>query len=1353
MIGPLASLRGDNPRIVAIRDQVAQLIARQVGARRLPPLLITGETGTGKGLLAWAIHQTGPRRTGPFVDVNCAAIPDSLLESELFGYERGAFTDARQAKPGLLHTAHGGTLFLDEIGLLPAALQGKLLGVLEDRGVRRLGGTRKEAVDIAVLAATSVDLRRAVSERRFRQVLYHRLAVITLELPPLRRRGADVLMLAEHFLARACADYGLSPRVLLPEAQRVLTGYSWPGNVRQLANAMERVALLSHHDEIKAAHLAFLHEDTATTVDPAPIEDPERDGTGGSLDDALRARIESALRATGGNIRRTAATLGISRNTLRARMAKYDLVRHGRSPAAQRPRATSAAPHVPQWERRHLSFLRVRLGPSSATDPASKTLERVIEKVRSFGGRIEEAGPSGVIAAFGLEVVDNPPSHAALAALAIQNAIGGGPGGGATADAVAAIHCADHLIDTSEAFVRIALDAKMTTWSVLDRLVAIGTSSTTIVSAPAVAFLRSRFYLEPLGEIACGAWRLLHRQDPLAVWDATRFVGRTSELDILHQLALRAEQGHGQVGAVVGDAGLGKSRLLHEATRSLQGWLVLAAGGAPYAGRTPYSPFRSLLTAYCQVLDTDAPPAARQKILAAVSSAGSDTAWVAPSILDLLGLLPSTDEFYRLERAQRRRWTHEAIKQVLLRASVTWPLCLLVEDLHWIDTESQAVLDELVRAISSSRVLLLVTHRPSYQHRWGTTCYTQVRLDPLPIEAAAALLTDLLGEHHSLRPAVGLLLARAQGNPLFLEEHVRTLRETGVLVGERGACRLLANVTTVETAPTVQAIIASRVARLTPETRKLLQAASVIGQDVPVSLLEAISDLKGRALTKRLEDLQRAEFLYHTHLVGELGYAFKHPLTHEVAYGSLLDEERRLLHQRVVDGLERLLGDRRMEHVEILARHAWCAEAWSRAAEYLYAAGQKALARAGYRVAGEFFASAIEALDRHGPAADLALKLDACSERWVTIVEMGSASAEEHRQTAEQVLALADAVPDTGRRVRARLQYAQFLWARSEARAVGGLERALELARETFQFAAPEDVRTRSYAQLLAGATCHDLGRLVEALDEFDRGAALFGPDRAPELDSLARPILANLWSYRAETLADLGDFRRAEDSAAAAERTATDSGHPASVLIAHSFLAYVFVTRGHATAALPHLERALALAEELGVHHAVVASRQGLAHVLAQLGQPHDALEHLAKADEAAPDASIALNWTKYRTIAASAYLLLGSLDQASREVETGYSLALSHGARAFVPALLRLRGGISLAGGDVVAATHSVEDGLRLAVELGLRAEEVRLRLTHATLMERRGESARASIELERADALVRAIGMSARDVRSHC
>src|SRR6266403_5130970 len=254
MVG-LAEILGESPGIVAVRETVGRLLQRQADARRLPPVLIQGETGTGKGLVARALHRAGPRPDGPFVDVNCAAIPEPLLEAGMFGFERGAFTDARRAKPGLLQTAHRGTIFLDEVGLLSEGLQAKLLKVLEERTVRRLGSTRDEAIDVWILTATNEDLKSAIQGRRFREDLYHRLAVLTLSLPPLRDRGSDILMLAEHYLARACTDYGVSGKTLAADARAALRAYPWPGNVRELANLMERVALLSSDPAVTAEAL------------------------------------------------------------------------------------------------------------------------------------------------------------------------------------------------------------------------------------------------------------------------------------------------------------------------------------------------------------------------------------------------------------------------------------------------------------------------------------------------------------------------------------------------------------------------------------------------------------------------------------------------------------------------------------------------------------------------------------------------------------------------------------------------------------------------------------------------------------------------------------------------------------------------------------------------------------------------------------------------------------------------------------------------------------------------------------------------------------------------------------------
>jgi transcriptional regulator with AAA-type ATPase domain/TolB-like protein/Tfp pilus assembly protein PilF len=306
---PVDDLIGQSARMVALREQVRGLLERERAMRRLPPVLIVGETGTGKGLLASVIHRASSRAGGQFVEASCAALPDTLIESELFGYERGAFTDARQSKPGLMQIASDGTLFLDELGLLSPLGQGKLLHGLEDPRVRRLGGIRTETVNVSIISATNEDLTTAVHERRFREDLYHRLAVIVLALPPLRDRGGDIDLLAARALAQVCAEYALPAKRLSTGARDMLRAHHWPGNVRELNNVLRRVALLFGEPVITAEMLAL---DEASE---AHVESAESD----------RERLSETLARTGWNISRTAALLGITRNTVRARIARYGL--------------------------------------------------------------------------------------------------------------------------------------------------------------------------------------------------------------------------------------------------------------------------------------------------------------------------------------------------------------------------------------------------------------------------------------------------------------------------------------------------------------------------------------------------------------------------------------------------------------------------------------------------------------------------------------------------------------------------------------------------------------------------------------------------------------------------------------------------------------------------------------------------------------------------------------------------------------------------------------------------------------------------------------------------------------------
>jgi adenylate cyclase len=311
-------LAGESPRMVALREQIRALLGRERDLRRLPPILISGETGTGKGLVARILHRGSSRSKAEFVEVNGAAIPEQLLESELFGYERGAFTNATQTKPGLLQVAHRGTLFLDEVGLLPLSLQAKLLKVIEDGAVRRLGSTRSEPADICIVSATNEDLAASVRNRRFREDLYHRLAVITLTLPPLRERGEDIVVLAEQALVRTCAKYSGPAKELSPDALAALRAYRWPGNVRELNSMIERAVLLCPTPVIPVAALGL--GATRELLLSAPYGASELD-----VDALQRSRLSEALARTGWNISRTAAALGVTRNTVRARIARYGL--------------------------------------------------------------------------------------------------------------------------------------------------------------------------------------------------------------------------------------------------------------------------------------------------------------------------------------------------------------------------------------------------------------------------------------------------------------------------------------------------------------------------------------------------------------------------------------------------------------------------------------------------------------------------------------------------------------------------------------------------------------------------------------------------------------------------------------------------------------------------------------------------------------------------------------------------------------------------------------------------------------------------------------------------------------------
>ncbi len=713
-----------------------------------------------------------------------------------------------------------------------------------------------------------------------------------------------------------------------------------------------------------------------------------------------------------------------------------------------------------------------------------------------------------------------------------------------------------------------------------------------------------------------GAAPIRSRLHAAAARGLTRFVGRDSEIAQLSSARDRARAGSGQLVAVVGEPGVGKSRLYWEFTRShlTEGWLVLESTSVSYGKATAYLPVIDLLRAYFKIGERDEARVVREKVTGKLLTLDENLRPALVPLLVLLGAPGGDPSWEGLGAVERRHRTFDAIKHLVLRESRVQPVALLFEDLHWIDDETQGLLDTLVESLPTARVLLLVNYRPEYRHAWGgKSYYTQLRIDPLGTASAAELLDGLLGASRSLEPLKRLLLDRTEGNPFFLEESVRTLVESGVLVGERGSFRLARALDTTHVPATVQAVLAARIDRLPPPVKHLLQSAAVIGKTVALTLLETVAEMAALELRRGLAQLQAAEFLYETSLFPELEYTFKHALTLEVAYQSLLRERRRMLHAGVLAALEARSREQGPISVEVLAHHALRGELWEPAASYLYRAGAKAQAEARHGPAVDFYEAAMDALQRLGEAADPRLELDVCLELWSTRISTNRVDG--LGELGARVEALARRLEAGPRLAQVQVRQAQAI---AFADAIPGtLASALQLAGEAAAGADTADLRTRSYARFVMGVAYRDMGRLEEAIREHDAGARLFATEAAGHEPGLVYPIFVSLCGWRSEVEAALGRFDAALATGGEALRVAAEIRHSSSLALANAFLGYTHLLRGDLPAAIPVLERGLAIAEEHDVLHGIFANGVYLAWARCLAGDRARGLEYLDRAFE----------------------------------------------------------------------------------------------------------------------------------------
>ena len=783
----------------------------------------------------------------------------------------------------------------------------------------------------------------------------------------------------------------------------------------------------------------------------------------------------------------------------------------------------------------------------------------------------------------------------------------------------------------------------------------------------------------------------------------TGFVGRGNEIDHVRQALARAADGFGQIIGIVGEAGVGKSRLLWEVLHSdvSAGWHIVQSSSVSYGQATSYLPLMDLVKGYFKIEPGDSHDKIRETVTDGLLSLDRSLESAIPAFLSLLEVSFEDASWQVLDPPQRRQQMLEAARRLLLRESQNRPLLVVFEDLHWIDSETQLFLDQLVESVPASRLLLLVNYRPEYEHRWGgKTYYTQLRLDPLSSDNAVELLDSLVGGDPSLGPLKHLLIKRTEGNPFFLEESVRTLIETKDLVGARGAYRLARPTETIQMPATVQTVLAARIDRLPSEEKQLLETAAVIGKDVPLALLEFLYGQAELSLRQRLSHLQVTEFLYEAALFPEVEYTFKHALTHEVAYGTLLNEQRRGLHTRIVDAIEEVYGDRLAEHVERLALHSFRGQQWDRAVGFLRQAGEKAAARSAYHEAGAYIEQALVALG-HLPESKESLRqgIDLRFNLRSALQALGEHERVfEHLRDAEK---LASKLQDQDRIGWASAYLTQYLWR------MGDPEQAEALGQRAHEIARPlGDASLEAIANFFLGQGYFNIGDYRGAIDYCRRNVDLLKGQQLYERHGLTGlpSVLSRVWL--AWALAERGEFADAMSCATEALSIAEAAGQHYSIASACLCMGEVDVVKGANPEAIPILERAAELCKtwDLGVISPTVTAVLSLAYALC--GKLADGLPALEQSEALAPEVRI-FDTPTARTSLGAVYLLAGKLDRAAGVATRVADLSVRFGFRGCQAETSRILGDICARREtpDVDQAGEHYRRGLELANDLGMR------------------------------------------------
>jgi len=928
------------------------------------------------------------------------------------------------------------------------------------------------------------------------------------------------------------------------------------------------------------------------------------------------------------------------------------------------------------------------LDPEEARAIVDPALNLMMEAVERYGGYVAQSTGDGVFALFGAPVAnEDHPQRALLAALRIQ----------------------DELKRHSDSILtegRLPIQARVGvhTGEVVVRSITTGEGRTEYVPVGHSTGIAARMQaLAPVGSIAaterirklCEGYFLFNSLGPTKVKGAgepvnvyevtglgalrtrlqraavrgyTKFVGREREMESLRRGAEQAKAGHGQIVAVMAEPGVGKSRLFFEFKATYESeWLVLEGLSFSHGKATAYLPLIELLYDYFGIELNDEPRRRREKVAGKVTMLDRSLEETLPSLFALLGIVEGVDPLAGMDEQIRRRRTQEAIKRVLLRESLNQPLMLIFEDLHLIDDETQFFLNLLAEGLANAPVLLLVNYRPEYTHSWGSkTYYTQLRLDVLGGESAAEMLSARIGGSPELVPLKRLVLERTQGNPLFIEELVEALFDEGVLV-RNGAVKVTRPLNQLKIPPTVQGILAARIDRLPADGKELLQTLAVVGSEFRLALIRQVVQLPADRLDRLLHVLQAGEFIYERPATGDVEYIFKHALTHDEAYKSLLSERRKALHERTARAIEGLYSQRLEDHYGDLAHHYRSSPNAAKAVEYLLLAGEQAVDRGSYAQTAANAELALTLIERLPEGVErLRAELGVRLMEGMTVTALYGHDSTERLETFGRVCQLSEQLGDAPALFRGLVNVGFAHTQRFEALP------ALEIAKRCANLAKEELSEMLPAAQILHAQASYRSGDLLQA--------ASVGSDAMKGMTSphqrAAGVVSANLWIVTPINLALIAQRLGRPDEALKvgyeALRRARELKHSLSLALALHLASLLHYERREPEAARELAEAEIAIADEHGFCEFSLAGRAIKAWAMSELGQTQQGiaeLETLAASGRRLLHISLSI-------ILAHAYLPAGRAEQALLVIVAELARIEHSGAYMEAAELRRLKG-----------------------------------------------------------------------------